>query len=608
VSKSCTFLLEIGTEEIPASYLEPALKALSDAVVKSLKDAGVSHGETRTMFTPRRLVVLIEDVASVNLKHTVEFQGPPAKVARDESGKWSKAAKKFAQKHGAQESQLFIKDTDKGSYVFVKKQTGGKKTADLLGEVLPGVILGLPFPRRMRWTRLKTLSFARPVRWLCALLGSEVVGFRFPELVPSEVTYGHRFAHPDAITINNPREYVQKLRDAYVIVDPEERRERIAAELEKAAKKLGGSLVADTELLAEVVNLVEHPNVLVCNLGGFMELPREVLQTALAKHQRAFVVERKGRLLPHFLVVTNAPKLEPDLVKVWFERMAVSRLEDADFFIAEDLAKGLEALVEEESRVEWIKGIGSLADKTRWLADLGLHLGGGIEGFDAEVYKRAAHLAKADLLTNLVREKEFTSLQGVAGAIYAERLGEPPGVCQGIREQYTDSPTTLESAILGVADRLLNICAVFAAGKPPKGSRDPFALRRQAGAVTKVLIEHHIHADIPALIEKTFELFGKRSGVRLRLGERGDGGGRPRPLRCVSAALRVPRTQQGRGVQAGGGWAEAPAEHHTRHSRGPSTPSRAVLSRRGEGSLEGDRAHPPGPGRGPERTRLSEGA
>ncbi len=504
-----TFLLEIGVEEIPASYLEPAVTSLAEEIEKVLKDAGVSHGEIKKMWTPRRLVVIIKDIALVNLKKTFEFQGPPARIAKDAKGKWMVQATKFAKSHGADASALYIKENEKGSYVFVKKEVGGKKTTDLLADSLPSIIFKIPFPRRMRWTRYKTVNFARPVRWLCALFGNDVLEFQFPGLTPSNKTYGHRFAHPEAITINHPDSYVQKLKDGFVLVDQNERKAQILAELSKAAKKLGGKLVENQELIDEVTNLVEYPEVLSCDLGGFMDLPREVLQTALAKHQRAFVAEKKGKLLPHFLVVTNAPTLEPELAKQWFERMAVSRLEDAEFFIKEDLRKGLKPLVEEESRVEWVKGIGTLAQKTGWLTELGVSLGAKIEGFNQDTYIRAAHLAKADLLTNLVREKEFTSLQGIAGAIYAERSGEPKEVCNAIGEQYTDLPSSNESAILAISDRLLNIAATFIVGKPAKGSRDPFALRRQAGAIMKIIMDRELPLSLCAALDRTLELIGK---------------------------------------------------------------------------------------------------
>lgn len=504
-----TFLLEIGVEEIPASYLEPAVTSLAEEIEKVLKDAGVSHGEIKKMWTPRRLVVIIKDIALVNLKKTFEFQGPPARIAKDAKGKWMVQATKFAKSHGTDTAALYIKENEKGSYVFVKKEVGGKKTTDLLADSLPSIIFKTPFPRRMRWTRYKTVNFARPVRWLCALFGNDVLEFQFPGLTPSNKTYGHRFAHPEAITINHPDSYVQKLKDGFVLVDQNERKAQILAELSKAAKKLGGKLVENQELIDEVTNLVEYPEVLSCDLGGFMDLPREVLQTALAKHQRAFVAEKKGKLLPHFLVVTNAPTLEPELAKQWFERMAVSRLEDAEFFIKEDLRKGLKPLVEEESRVEWVKGIGTLAQKTGWLTELGVSLGAKIEGFNQDTYIRAAHLAKADLLTNLVREKEFTSLQGIAGAIYAERSGEPKEVCNAIGEQYTDLPSSNESAILAISDRLLNIAATFIVGKPAKGSRDPFALRRQAGAIMKIIMDRELPLSLCAALDRTLELIGK---------------------------------------------------------------------------------------------------
>ena len=514
-----TFLLEIGVEEIPASYLEPAVTALAEEIEKVLKDAGVSHGEIKKMWTPRRLVVILKDVALVNLKKTFEFQGPPARVAKDAKGKWTVQATKFAKSHGADTAELYIKDNEKGSYVFVKKEVGGKKTTDLLADSLPSIIFKIPFTKRMRWLKYKTVTFARPIRWLCAFFGNDVLEFQFPGLTPSNKTYGHRFAHPEPITIDHPDEYIQKLKDGFVLVDQNERKAQILAELSKAAKKLGGKLVENEELIYEVTNLVEFPRIIACDLGGvtdrgFANLPREVLQTALAKHQRAFVAEKKGKLLPHFLVVTNSPTLEPELAKQWFERMAISRLEDADFFIKEDLKKGLEPLVEEEARVEWVKGIGTLAQKTGWLTELGVSLGAKIEGFNQDTCIRAAHLAKADLLTNLVREKEFTSLQGIAGAIYAERSGEPREVCNAIGEQYTDSPSSNESAILAISDRLLNIAATFIVGKPPKGSRDPFALRRQAGAIMKIIVDRKLTGELSTALNKTLQLVGKGEDKR----------------------------------------------------------------------------------------------
>ena len=507
-----TFLLEIGVEEIPAAYLEPAVSWLAEELKKKLDAIGYPgnpYGGVKRMWTPRRLTLIVEDIPLMTLRKSYLTQGPPAKVAKDADANWTKAAKKFAERHGVDESALSIEENEKGRYVFAKIISKEEKTYDFLADTIPSLIFKIPFPKRMRWLKYKTVTFARPIRWLCCLFGDEVVKFQFPELTPSNKTFGHRFAHPEAITINYPDECIQKLKDASVIVDPAERRKQIVAELSKAAKKLGGKLVEHEELIYEVTNLVEFPRVLACDLGGYTDLPREVLQTALAKHQHAFVVEKKGKLLPHFLVVTNAPKLEPKLAKPWFERMAISRLEDADFFIKEDLKKGLEKLVDEEARVEWVKGIGTLSDKTRWLTELGTSLGTNIDGFDKETYIRAAYLAKADLLTNLVREKEFTSLQGIAGAIYAERSGEKPEVSNAIGQQYTDSPTSNEGAILAISDRLLNIAATFIVGKPPKGSSDPFVLRRQAAAIMKIIVDRELPLNLSTALDQTLQLIGK---------------------------------------------------------------------------------------------------
>jgi len=514
-----TFLLEIGTEEIPASYLEPAVSWLADELKKKLDALGYPgkpYGEIRKMWTPRRLTLIVEDIPLMTLRKSYLTQGPPAKVAKDADGNWTKAAKKFAERHGVDESALSIEESEKGSYVFAKIISKEEKTYDFLADSLPSIIFKIPFPRRMRWLKYKSVTFARPIRWLCCLFGDEPVKFQFPELTPSNQTFGHRFAHPEPITIDHPDEYVQKLKDASVIVDPAERRKQIVAELEKAAKELDCKFLRNDELLEEVVNLVEFPRALVCDLGAYTDLPLPVLTAALAKHQRAFVVVKDTgwgwgdpQLTSYFLVVTNSPNLDPDLARTWFERMAVSRLEDADFFIKEDLKKGLEPLIEEESRVEWVKGIGTLSDKTRWLTELGTSLGTNIDGFDKETYIRAAYLAKADLLTNLVREKEFTSLQGIAGAIYAEKMGEKPEVCNAIGQQYTNSPSSNESAILAISDRLLNIAATFIVGKPPKGSSDPFALRRQAAAIMKIIVDRELPLNLSAALDRTIQLIGK---------------------------------------------------------------------------------------------------
>ncbi len=518
------FLLETGTEEIPASYLEPAAAALSENLKLSLEREGIVVELLKPIWSPRRLS-LLASLSVSSPEKSEERQGPPAKVAKDQDGNWTVAAKKFAESLSVTESALFIKESEKGNYVCVKRSVGGEQTSAILQRILPEVIKKIPFPKNMRWPQAGNDTYARPARWICCLFGEEVVKFEFAGLSSSSTTRGHRFAHPEPVTINNPDEYVPKLRDAYVLVDRDERKTQVIKELSDKAKELGGALVPNEELVEEVTDLVEYPVALDCNLGTFADLPREVLETALAKHQRAFVIEKKSKLLPHFLVVTNAPMLDPALVRPWFERMSVSRLEDAEFFIKEDLEKGLEPLVAEESRVEWIKGIGTLAQKTAWLSTLGLFIGEMIPGFDRVTYERAAHLAKADLLSNLVREKEFTSLQGIAGGIYAEKLGEPLAVSTAIREQYSDtpsspsSPSSPESAVLAIADRLLNIAATFVLGKPPKGSSDPFALRRQATAIARICVEGRLSIDLASAVKKVLDLMGKEQAKSSEISE-----------------------------------------------------------------------------------------
>ena len=515
-------LLEIGTEEIPASFLGPALSDLERRVRAALSEYEIPAGQSELFSTPRRLAFRLKDVADGRPAQVVELQGPPKKAAFDPQGNPTKTAVGFSAAHGKTPADLYVKPTPRGEYVFIKKQADPVPTTKVLREGLPGIIAALPFPKNMRWDA-SGVRFARPIRWLVCLFGTEVVEFQFGELKSDADSQGLRNSLPRAFPIPSPAEYESTLRTHGVIVPRDARRTAIAAELNRLAAGAGGRPVEDEELLEETTDITESPELLLCSFNpDYLELPAEILTTALKKHQRCFSVQgdcpRTGTvpktgaespLLPCFVAVTNTPGCDAAAVSGWYEKAAESRLRDARFFVEADLKHGLEALVEEEKQVTWIEGMGTYFDKTQRLRKLCEHL----TKTDAAALDRAALLCKADLLTNMVREKEFTSLQGRIGGIYARRLGEHAAVADAIAEHYLPRfigdklPTTRNGALLSIADKLDNIVATFLTGEIPTGSEDPFALRRQATGLLTVVLKQNLPIDIGELVSAAIRLF-----------------------------------------------------------------------------------------------------
>ena len=542
-------LLEIGTEEIPASFLGPALADLERRVRAALLENDIPAGASELFSTPRRLALRLSDVADGKPAQVVELQGPPKKAAFDPQGNPTKTAVGFSAAHGKTPADLFVKQTPRGEYVFLKKQADAVPTTKVLREGLPGIIAALPFPRNMRWDATG-LRFARPIRWLVCLFGPDVVEFRLGQLESGADSRGLRNSLPPSFRIPSPAEYESVLRTHGVIVPRDARRSAIAEELNRLAATTGGRPVEDEELLEETTDITESPELLLCSFNtDYLDLPAEVLTTALKKHQRCFSVASAGQagigsresgvdspittldspsaLLPHFVAVTNTPGCNRTTVTGWYEKAAESRLRDARFFVEADLKHGLEALVEEEKQVTWIEGMGTYFDKTQRLRELCRHLtktgtrdmtessddSDRVPKSDAPALDRAAFLCKADLLTNMVREKEFTSLQGRIGGIYARRVGEPPAVGDAIAEHYLPRfigdklPTTRNGALLSIADKLDNIVATFLTGEIPTGSEDPFALRRQATGLLTIVLKQNLPVDIGELISAALRLF-----------------------------------------------------------------------------------------------------
>ncbi len=508
-------LLEIGTEEIPASFLGPALSDLERRVRAALVEHEIAAGPAELFSTPRRLGLRLIEVAEGRPAQVVELQGPPKKAAYDPQGNPTRTAVGFSAAHGKTPADLYVKPTPRGEYVFIKKQADPVPTTKVLREGVPGIIAALPFPKSMRWDTTG-VRFARPIRWLICLFGEEVVEFEFGGLKSGAESRGLRNSTPALFPIPSPAEYESTLRAHGVIVPRATRRTAIAEELERLAASAGGRPVEDEDLLEETTDITESPELLLCSFSpDYLDLPAEILTTALKKHQRCFSIRRtdSDALLPNFVAVANTPGCDAKTVSGWYEKAAESRLRDARFFVEADLKHGLEALVEEEKQVTWIEGMGSYFDKTKRLGALCDYLARQVPGTDSDSLRRAATLCKADLLTNMVREKEFTSLQGRIGGIYALRLGEPAAVADAIAEHYLPRsvgdklPQSRNGALLSIADKLDNIVATLLTGEIPTGSEDPFALRRQATGLLTIVLEQNLPIDIGALVAAATRLF-----------------------------------------------------------------------------------------------------
>ena len=509
------FLLEIGTEEVPQSFLGPAAAQLSRLVQGLLDDAGVEHDrELEQMWTLRRIAVRCRAVRSAIPARDVEVQGPPRKAAYDPEGSPTKTARGFAKSQGCRVEDLFVKKTDRGEYVFARRAEPEVKTAAILADRLPKALAAMEFPKTMRWLSDGT-RFPRPVRWLVCLLGSETVEFDFAGLRSGRTTQGHRNSEQRLVELTSPADYESALAGARVIASPAQRRVTVVTGLKELAAGVGAEPVLDEELLDETVNITEWPVPVLSRFRpDHLQLPAEVLITALKKHQRCFALrDRQGKLVPHFIAVANSPDCDTRTVGRWYEDAAESRFEDAGFFFQADMKKGLESLVEAEQKVTWIQDMGSYFDKTQRLRALCAHLATAVPEADRTALDRAALLCKADLLTNMVREKEFTSLQGVMGGIYARLQGESDAVADAIAEHYRPQsssdrlPATFAGALLSIADRTDNIVATFLTGQVPTGSEDPFALRRQAAGLLAITLERNLAVDIPDLVRAALALF-----------------------------------------------------------------------------------------------------
>ena len=499
------YLLEVGVEELPYKFIPMAIQQLNDGFKSFLENNNVKYENINVMATPRRLAVIVEGLSDSQPDVEKVVKGPIATVAYDENKNLTKAGEGFAKKNGVTANDLYVED----NYLYAKISIKGKNTKDLLQENVPQIFAKLQGPHFMRWAS-NDVKFSRPIRWVLSILDNEEVKIKIIDKESSNITNGHRFSTQN-IVINNPDEYVDKLRNAHVIVCPEERKQRILEVTKVEADKLGAVTKISDDLLEEVTFIVEYPVAVTCNFDEeFLTIPQEVAVTVMETHQRYFALYTKeGKLTNKFVTITNYIGNEFENIKAGNLRVIKARLDDAVFFFKEDTKKSLENYVENLKGMTFQKGMGSVYDKTQRIVKLSEKIAAKL-GINKPSIKRTAELCKADLATNLVFE--FTELQGFIGADYARVSGEAKEVSEGIKEHYfplnADSETakSVEGQIVGIADKIDTICAVFAAGKKPTGSSDPLGVRRAALGIIKTILEHKIKIDLSELISETLAL------------------------------------------------------------------------------------------------------
>ena len=485
-----TLAFEIGTEEIPAFDLAGAVKQLSTMVPSLLDDAAIPHGAVKIFSSPRRLIVIAEEIPEATEEKNEVFKGPSAKIAFDTEGNPTKAAQGFARGKGVDPSSLVVED----GYVYARTHTPSVNVASLLSSVLNKIIHGLSWPRSQRWG-VQSEYFTRPVRWIVALFGNEVIDFTFAGLVAGRTTYGHRFLAPGPFEVADADSLVDVVRSASVIPSEAEREQVIREGVAKAEAETGFTAVLHPKTLVEVINLAEYPTVLVGTFDEeFLKVPEEIIVDAMLVHQRYFpLYDKDGKLTNRFIVVSNGDPACAETIVDGNERVVRARLYDAKFIYDEDLKQPLESYVDHLGEVVFQEKLGTMLDKTNRIQRLADHLAedAGLAGQDLSDVERAARLCKADLVTSAV--VEFTSVQGVMGSYYAAASGETAQVAQAIEQHYRprfagdEAPDTVVGKIVAIADKLDTVCGLFAVGQGPTGSSDPFALRRSAIGIVAML-------------------------------------------------------------------------------------------------------------------------
>ena len=503
-----TFLFEIGVEELPASDVDTAYEALSTRVPTLLDELYLEHGDVRIFTTPRRLVVSIDSLSPNQPDREDLVKGPPADRAFDADGKPTKAAQGFAKKNGIEESALEVREEGNNKYVFAVVKQKGRPTPEVLAEALPKLVESIKFEKSMRWNE-SGVAFSRPIRWYVAMLGDMVIPFEYAGVVSGSTSRGLRPYDSPEIQIPSADKYFDVIREAGIVLDKEERKASIIQQVNEAANLVGGEAIIEEGLLNEVVNLIEMPTAV---MGGFNEeflsLPRDVLISVMKKHQRYFPVQSvkasyDSPLQAHFIAIRNGDDIGVNTVREGNEHVLGARFADANFFVREDVKRKLEDYREELSGLTFHAKLGSMLDKSERIEKLVNDLIPTLklENDEAIFARRAAHLMKADLVTQMVTE--MTSLQGIIGGEYALRSGEQQDVATAISEQYQTVPQSKAGLAIALADRLDSLVGLFAAGLAPTGAKDPFGLRRAAIGLVQPLIEHDVDFDLAEAVKKS---------------------------------------------------------------------------------------------------------
>ena len=496
------FLVELGTEELPPTQLKKLSDAFTQGIVAGLKEAGLNDGiEVISYAAPRRLAVMVKNLAEKQQDRDEVIYGPPANIAFDADGKPTKAALGFAKKSGASVEDL----SEENGKLKISRRIAGQATTELLANIIQTSLEKMPIAKRMRWGSSR-IEFVRPVQWLIMLFGNDVVNGEVLGLSAGNTSRGHRFHANKEITISSPAQYQQAMRDAFVIVDYNERKESIRAQVKAKGEEVGGIAYIDEDLLDEVTGLNEWPTALAGNFDeDFLRVPSEALISSMKEHQKYFHVEDKdGQLKPIFITLTNIESKDPQQVIEGNEKVIRPRLADAAFFWDTDRKNTLESRYEKLDTVVWVNKLGTLKAKTDRLVILADKIATAIQA-DSELAQRAAKLCKTDLLTDMVYE--FSDLQGIAGTYYAQGDGEHSDVCAAMQEQYMpsfagdDLPATQAGICVALADRIDSLVGLFGLGQIPTGSKDPFALRRASLGVLRILVEKNINIDLGQLID-----------------------------------------------------------------------------------------------------------
>ncbi|GGG56369.1 glycine--tRNA ligase subunit beta [Paenibacillus radicis (ex Gao et al. 2016)] len=524
-------LLEIGLEEVPARFVRGAINQLQDKMVKWLADSRIGHQAVEVFATPRRLAVIVHGLEEKQADVNEQVKGPSRKIALDDQGNWSKAALGFARSQGVEPEQFFFQELAGVEYVYANKSSVGTETASVLSEGLTNLITSMSFPKNMRWGNYE-LKFVRPIKWMIALFGQDIIPLELAGVKSGNVTRGHRFLGGETV-VNTPSEYKERLREQHVIADVAEREALIVSQIKQLAEEQSWEIAIKEDLLEEVLFLVEYPSVLFGKFDpSFLNIPQEVLITSMREHQRYFpVLNAEGQLQPFFVTVRNGDRTSIEQVAKGNEKVLRARLSDAKFFYQEDQKLAIADALAKLENIVYHEELGTVADKVRRIRDTADRIASklSVDADTAAFVSRAADICKFDLVTQMVYE--FPELQGIMGEDYALKAGESQTVAQAINEHYQprfagdQAPGSLTGAIVSLADKIDTIVGCFSIGIIPTGSQDPYALRRQAAGIVQIILAQGLNLKLEELFEAALAVHQARGmkrseeEVRKELGE-----------------------------------------------------------------------------------------